>query len=283
MGRPNVGKSTLLNRLIGQKISITSPRAQTTRHRVMGIRTDEGAQFVFVDTPGIQTRHRSELNRRMNRAATDSLTEVDAAVLLVEAMRFTPGDRQVLDMLPGRLPVVLAINKTDALVDRRALLPFIARVAALREFHAVVPISARTGDQTDELLTELRPLLPEGPALFPDDEVTDRSERFLASEFLREKLFRLLGEELPYGAAVVIEAFETEGNLRRISAVIVVERAAHRAMIIGQGGEKLKDIATQARMDLERLFGSKVFLEVWVKVRGGWTDDPHALSRLGYE
>jgi GTPase len=283
VGRPNVGKSTLLNRLVGQKISITSRRPQTTRHRVLGIVTRPAAQLVFVDTPGLQARHGSRLNREMNRAATQAMEEVDVVLVLVEALKFSDQDRHVLRLLPSKVPVVLAVSKLDQVKDRERLLPFLATLGEAYPFRAVVPVSARTGRQTDELLDELERLLPQNAALYGADELTDRNERFLAAELIREKLFRLLGEELPYAAAVEIERFEMDGALRRIAASILVDRPGHKPMIIGKGGGKLKSIASQARQDMEQLFGGKVFLEVWVKVKPGWMDDPAILKRLGYD
>jgi len=283
IGRPNVGKSTLLNRLVGQKLSITSRRPQTTRDRVVGILTLPDAQFVFVDTPGVQSTHGSRLNRYMNRSATQALEQVDAVALVVEALRFGAQDRKVLAALPEGVPVVAVVNKIDRLSDKSALLPFLASLAEAFAFREIVPVSAEAGTQTDRLLEVLRGLLPLGPLIFGEDELTDRSERFLAAELVREKLFRLLGEEVPYATAVEIERFEQEGNLRRIAASILVERSGHKPIVIGKGGEKLKAIGTQARQDMEKLFGGKVFLELFVKVREGWMDDPATLRRLGYD
>ncbi|MBC9071861.1 GTPase Era [Thauera sp. CAU 1555] len=283
VGRPNVGKSTLLNRLIGQKISIVSSKAQTTRHRVTGIRTDAGAQFVFVDTPGFQTHHRNALNRSMNRTVTQVLSDVDLVFFLVEAGRFGEDDRKVVEVLPEGARVVLVINKVDRLDDKRSLLPFIEQMSAVYPFAEIVPLSAERGTNVDALIRAATPLLPEGTAMYDEDEITDRSERFLASEFLREKLFRLLGDELPYGMAVEIEKFEVEGRLRRIHAAVIVDKPGHKGIVIGKGGERLKRIASEARVELEKLFDGKVFLEVWVKVKSGWADDERALKSLGYE
>jgi len=283
IGRPNVGKSTLLNRLVGQKISITSRRPQTTRHRILGIVTQADVQFVFVDTPGIQSQHATTLTRLMTRAAVDSLRQVDAVAVVIEALHFGSDDKKILTLLPKDAPVVLAVSKVDLVKDKARLLPFLQTVSAAFPFRAIVPLSAKTGRQTEELLGELRALLPEGPPLYEADDVTDRSERFLAAELLREKLFRLLGEELPYAAAVEIERFETEGEMRRIAAAILVDRPGHKPIVIGKNGAKLKTIATQARQDMEKLFGGKVFLEVWVKVKPGWMDDRSILKRLGYD
>jgi GTP-binding protein Era len=283
VGRPNVGKSTLLNRLIGQKISIVSSKAQTTRHRVTGILTTALAQFVFVDTPGFQTRYRNALNRAMNRTVSQALADVDLVFFVIEAGRFGDEDRKVLGVLPQDARVVLVINKTDQLDDKSQLLPFIDKLRSLRDFVEIVPVSAERGKNCAELIDATVPLLPLGTPLFDEDEVTDRSERFLAAEFLREKLFRLLGDELPYGIAVEIERFETEGQLRRIHAAIIVDKAAHKSIVIGKGGDKLKRVSSEARVELEKLFDGKVFLEVWVKVRSGWADDERALKSLGYE
>lgn len=283
VGRPNVGKSTLLNRLVGMKVSITSRRPQTTRHRITGIVSEPDAQLVLVDTPGFQTAHGGALNKLMNRVVTDSLEGVDVTLFVVEAGTFGADDRKVLALLPQRIPVVLVINKIDRAKDKSRLLPFIARVSTEFDFAQVVPVSAAKGTQVARLLDGVKPYLPEGPALYGEDEVTDRPERFLAAELLREKLFRLLGEELPYAATVVVEKFEIEAGLRRIHAAIVVDKRNHKAMVIGKGGAKLKDIATQARVDMEKLFGGKVFLEVWVRVKSGWAESLKALKDLGYE
>ena len=283
VGRPNVGKSTLLNRLVGMKVSITSRRPQTTRHRITGIVSEPDAQLVLVDTPGFQTAHGGALNKLMNRVVTDSLGGVDAVLFVVEAGEFGADDRKVLALLPQRIPVVLVINKIDRAKDKSRLLPFIARVSTEFDFAQVVPIAAAKGTQVARLVDAVKPYLPEGPALYREDEITDRSERFLAAELLREKLFRLLGEELPYAATVVVEKFETKAGLRRIHAAIVVDKPNHKAIVIGKGGAKLKDIATQARMDMEKLFGGKVFLEVWVKVKSGWAGSLTALKNLGYQ
>ncbi len=283
VGRPNVGKSTLLNHLIGQKISITSRKAQTTRHRITGILTEGQTQFVFVDTPGFQTQHTNALNLSMNRVVTSSLREVNVVLFVLEARHFDERDQQVMELLPQDRPVILVINKADLLEDKAELLPFIEKIAALRHFAAIVPVSARQGKQLDTLLDAIRPYLPEGEHLYAEDEITDRNERFLAAELLREKVFRFTGEELPYSVSVVIEQFKQEGKLRRIHAAILVDKEAHKAMLIGSKGEKLKEIATQARLDMEKLFDGKVFLEVFVKVRSGWADSAQMLKSLGYE
>ena len=283
VGRPNVGKSTLLNRLVGQKLSITSRRPQTTRHRILGIVTQPETQFVFVDTPGLQSRHATRLNRVMNRAAVQALQEVDVVLVVCEALRWTAEDRQVLKLLPEGIPAVAAVSKVDLVKDKAKLLPFLSQLAQGHPFRAIVPVSAKTGMQVEALLAAIAPLLPEGPAFYGEDELTDRSERFLAAERIREKLFRLLGEEVPYSATVEIEKFELDGNLRRIAAAIIVDRPGQKPILIGKGGEKLKAIGSQAREDMEKLFGGKVFLELWVKVKPGWMDDAAALKRLGYD
>jgi GTP-binding protein Era len=283
VGRPNVGKSTLLNRLVGQKISITSRKPQTTRQRITGILTREDAQLVFVDTPGFQTKHRSALTRIMNRSVTQSLQEVDVVLWVIEALKFDELDAALQRLLPGNVPVVLAINKVDRLEDKNALLPFIRELSERFQLNAIVPVAAEKGERLDELVKAVVPLLPEQPPVFGEDEITTSSERFLATELIREKLFRLLGEELPYAAAVEIERFEMDGQLRRIHAAIIVDKASQKAIVIGKGGEKLKLVATQARKDMEQLFGGKVFLEVWVKVKSGWADSAATLKRMGIE
>ena len=283
VGRPNVGKSTLLNRLVGQKISIVSRKAQTTRHRITGVLTRPGEQFIFVDTPGFQIKHKNALNRLMNRSVSQALHNVDVVLLVIEAGRYTEDDKRILAMIPEAKKVLLVINKIDRHADKQRLLPFIAAMAKAYPFAEIVPVCAANGTGGEALLDAAGRYLPESAPLFGEDDLTDRSERFLAAEFLREKLFRRLGEELPYGMTVEIERFELEGTLRRIHAAIIVDRPAHKAIVLGRGGEQLKAIASDARRDLEQLFGSKVFLEVWVKVKGGWADDERALKSLGYE
>jgi GTP-binding protein Era len=283
VGRPNVGKSTLMNRLVGQKLSITSPRPQTTRHRILGILTQPDAQLVFIDTPGLQRRHSGRLNRAMNRVAAEALESVDAILLVVEALQLNGEDRAVIARLPAATPTVVAINNIDTVSAKARLLPAIERLAGLHAFAGIVPVSAQTGGQVADLIAALKSVLPSGPSLYDESELTDRSERFLAAELVREKLFRLLQDEVPYDTAVEIEQFETAGNLRRIHAAVVVSRPGQKAIVIGKGGEQLKAIATQARHDMEELFGSKVYLEVWVRVKRGWAEDPAWLRRLGYE
>ena len=283
MGRPNVGKSTLLNHIVGQKISITSSRAQTTRHRVTGILTTSASQLVFVDTPGFQNQHVNALNRAMNRSVKRSLEAVDVVLFVIEAGHFDERDAIVLELLPVDKPVFLVINKIDRLADKAHLLPFMEKIATKFSFAAIIPVSAEKNLQLDQLVKAVEPALPEGEPLFGEDEITERSERFLASELLREKLFRLLGDEIPYSTAVEIEQFRMEGGMRRIHALILVDKPNQKAIVIGKGGEKLKAIATQARRDMEKLFDGKVFLEVWVKVKSGWSDDERVIKSLGYE
>jgi GTP-binding protein Era len=283
VGRPNVGKSTLLNCLVGQKISITSRKPQTTRQRITGILTRKDAQLVFVDTPGFQDRRNTALNRLMNRSVISSVQHVDAIVLVIEALKLDKRDVELRELLPQPVPLVVAINKIDRLRDRNLLLPFIQAVHERFNGAAFVPVSALKNSGRDELVNALAALMPAGPRLFDEDEITHSSERFLAAELIREKLFRILGDELPYAAAVDIAQFETHGNLRRIYAEIIVDKESQKPIVIGKKGEKLKTIASRARADMEQLFGSKVFLEVWVKVRSGWADDERALKRLGYD
>ena len=283
IGRPNVGKSTLLNRLVGQNVSITSKKAQTTRHRINGILTDEQSQFIFVDTPGFQMQYMNRLNSVMNRTVTKSMYGVDVVIFMIEALYFDERDEQVLKLLPVNKPVILAINKVDRIADKSRLLPFLEKLSKVFSFSAMIPVSAERGTQIQELIHAIRPYLPEGPPLFSRDEATDRSERFLAAELIREKLFRLMWDEIPYSTSVAIDQFTNESGLRKIHASIIVDRANQKGMIIGKNGEELKLVATQARRDMEKLFGGKVYLKVWVKVKSGWADDLRALKTLGYE
>jgi GTP-binding protein Era len=283
VGRPNVGKSTLMNALIGAKVSITSRKAQTTRHRITGIQTHADAQFIYVDTPGFQTRHANALNKTLNKTVTNTLISADVILFVVEAGTFGPADQQVLELLPTDLPVILVINKSDRSKDKAALMPFAQQVAAKFNFAAIVPVSAKLRFQLDGLEKELRRLLPENEAIFGPDDITDRSERFMASEIVREKLFRFVGDELPYTSTVLIEKFEQEGDLRRVFAAILVERDTHKSMIIGNKGARLKEVSTQARLDMEKLFGGPVYLEIWVKVKSGWADNEAGLRAYGYE
>lgn len=284
VGRPNVGKSTLMNHLIGQKISITSKKAQTTRNRVTGIYTDDTAQFVFVDTPGFQTNHRNALNDRLNQNVTEALSGVDVVVFVVEAMRFTDADRVVLKQLPKHTPVVFVVNKIDKdkAKDKFALEAFINEVCQEFEFAASEAVSAKHGLRIANLLELLKPYLPESIPMYPEDMVTDKSSRFLAMEIVREKLFRYLGEELPYAMNVEVEQFEEEeSGLFRIYIAVLVDKDSQKAILIGKGGEKLKKISTEARLDMEKLFDTKVFLKIWVKVKSGWADDIRFLRELG--
>jgi GTPase len=284
IGRPNVGKSTLVNALVGERVSITSRKPQTTRDRVLGVRTDDDAQYIFVDTPGFQRRHRTALNRRMNATVTSALVDVDAVVLVVEAGGWTEGDEQMLTLLrPEADNVILAINKYDLLAERKQLLPLMADSMGRYPFRAIVPVSAEKSRQLDDLLKEIRPLLPEGMPLFDADQYTDRSVRFLAAESVREKAYRLLGDELPYGVAVTIDRWDESRATPQIAATLLVERAAHRPIVIGKDGAKLREISRLARADIEQMLGKRVFLEVWVRVRRGWSDDTRALKSLGYE
>ncbi|MBR7891616.1 GTPase Era [Burkholderia multivorans] len=283
VGRPNVGKSTLMNALVGQKISITSRKAQTTRHRITGINTTEDAQYIFVDTPGFQTRHSTALNRSLNRAVTSTLTSVDAILFVIEAGRFGPDDQKVLDLIPPGVPTLLIANKLDRVNDKTTLYPFMQEVSALREFAEIVPLSAKHPEDIQRLLETIKPYLPEGEPIYGEDDLTDRSARFLAAEILREKVFRWTGDELPYTSTVVIDKFEEEGRLKRIFATILVERDSHKAMVIGKKGAKLKQISTEARMDMEKLFDGPVYLETFVKVKSGWADNEAGLRAYGYE
>jgi GTP-binding protein Era len=283
VGRPNVGKSTLLNALVGQKISITSNKAQTTRHRITGIRTQGAAQFVFVDTPGFQTKHAAAMNRTLNRTVQATLTDVDVVLFVVEAGHFGLPDAKVLALLPPDKPALLIANKLDGMARRNDVLPWLKSMQDRHAFAEFVPMSATRDADVQRLLGIVEPYLPEQPWLYEEDALTDRSERFLAGEMIREKLFRLTGDELPYSCTVVIDKFEEEGELRRIAASIVVERDAHKGMVIGEGGERLKRIGSEARQELERLWGGRVFLELWVKVRSGWADDEAHLRSYGYE
>lgn len=283
VGRPNVGKSTLLNALVGQKVSITSDKAQTTRHRITGIRTVEATQFVFVDTPGFQTRHNAALNRNLNRTVQGVLGDVDVVLFVVEAGRFGLDDAKVLNLMPAGKPVLLIANKLDNVHRRAELLPWLKGMQDRHAFAEFVPLTARKESDIERLLKIIEPHLPEQPWFYEEDALTDRSERFLASELIREKLFRLTGDELPYTSTVVIDKYEEEGELRRIAATIIVERDAHKGMVIGNDGERLKRIGSEARQELERLSGGKVFLELWVKVRSGWADNEEHLRSYGYE
>jgi GTPase len=282
-GRPNVGKSTLLNRILGQKISITSRRPQTTRHRVLGIKTLPQAQLIYVDTPGIHDFNGRAMNRYMNRTASSVLADVDVVVFLVEGLRWNADDELVLQKLAQTgSPVILAVNKIDALDRREALLPGLQALAEKFPFTEIIPLSARKGDNIAALESCIEALLPEGPPLFPEDQVTDRSVRFLAAELVREKLFRKLGRELPYGLTVQIEEYRNEPGMTHIHALIWVERDSQKNIVIGKGGRVLKEVGREARLDIEDLIGNRVNLRLWVKIKEGWADDERALQSLGY-
>ena len=281
-GRPNTGKSTLLNRLVGERLSIVSPKAQTTRHLVTGILHTDDCQFVFIDSPGLQSRHRDVLHRTLNRRASDAVRNADVVAFVVEAARYGAEDRAVLERIPSGRKVVAVVNKMDRVKRAADLIPFIERLSREREFAAIVPVSARSGKNLPELLKVLRDALPEAPAMYPPEQLTDRDERFFAAELLREKLFQMLGEELPYRCEVIVDSFREEGKLRRIEATILVERESQKGIVVGSKGAQLKRMAEAARKDMEQLFGGKVYLGVWVKVRRGWTDDERVLRGLGY-
>jgi GTP-binding protein Era len=288
VGKPNVGKSTLLNALVGQKISITSSKAQTTRHRITGVRTEGQAQFIFVDTPGFQTRHSSALNRSLNRAVTGAISDVDLVLFVVEAGNFTPGDAKVLSLLKPDIPAILVANKLDMVNRRGDLAPWLREMQERHPFTEFMPISAKNAKDIERVMQVCGKFLPEQPWFYGEDELTDKSERFMAGEMVREKLFRLTGDELPYTSTVVIDEFKEEPSPKfkrmvRIAATIVVERDSHKAMVIGEGGEKLKRIGTEARTELERLFDAKVFIQIFVKVRSGWADDEARVRSFGYE
>ncbi len=284
VGRPNVGKSTLLNQLLGQKVSITSRKPQTTRHRIMGIDTDGAYQAIYVDTPGLHIEEKRAINRLMNRAASSSIGDVELVIFVVEGTNWTPDDEMVLNKLKSlRCPVLLAINKVDNVTDKTKLLPHIGFLSQQMDFLDVVPISAEKGMNVDTIAKIVRNCLPEAIHHFPEDYITDRSQRFMASEIIREKLMRFLGEELPYSVTVEIEQFVTnDRGGYDIHGLILVEREGQKKMVIGNKGAKIKKIGTEARMDMEDLFENKVHLKLWVKVKAGWADDERALRSLGY-
>ncbi|MBI5331659.1 MAG: GTPase Era [Betaproteobacteria bacterium] len=283
VGRPNVGKSTLMNALVGAKVSIVSNKPQTTRHKILGVRTEADAQFIFADTPGFQTQHRNALNQAMNRAVTQTLAEVDAVLWVVEALKFTSADQRILPLLPRDKPVLLVVNKVDLVRDKTDLLPRLQSLAGQFPFAEIVPLCAETRKDAERLPAILKPYLPAGEPWFAEDDLTDRPARFLVAELVREKVFRLTGDEIPYAVAVTVEKFEQEGNLARIDTVIWVERDTHKPIVLGRGGEHIKRIASEARQDMERLLDCKVFLNVWVKVKGGWADDARLIKQFGYE
>ena len=282
-GRPNTGKSSLLNRLVGEKVSIVSAKPQTTRHLVTGILTRPDCQYVFVDAPGQQTSAKNTLHRRLNRRATEAARDADVALFVVEALRFTPEDRAALERIPKEQRVIAAVNKIDLVKSASTLIPYLERLGKTRDFAAIVPVSAKTGKNVPALLDALRAALPEAEAMYPPDQLTDRDERFFAAELLREKIYEEMGQELPYRCEVVIDSFKEDGRLRRIEATILVERESQKPILLGAGGERLKRMASAARKDMEKLFGGKVYLGTWVKVRKAWTDDARVLRQLGYE
>jgi GTP-binding protein Era len=283
VGRPNVGKSTLLNQLVGQKISIVSSKVQTTRMRVRGINTTEQAQFIYIDTPGYQQEHHSTLNNLMNKYVESSLGEVDVVLFVVEAMRWGKRDAAVLKRISEHVVCIAVVNKIDPIADKSSLLPFIAELAKLRQFAAIVPVSAEQGTQVPLLQTSIEQYLPLGPALYEEDALTDRSDRFMAAELVREKVFRFTGDEIPYGTTVMIEKFEQQGNLRRVFAAIVLDNLNHKPMVLGKQGTRIKQIASSARADMEKLWGGKVYLELFVKVKSGWHESKQSLEAHGYD
>jgi GTP-binding protein Era len=283
VGRPNTGKSSLLNRLVGEKLSIVSARPQTTRHLIRGILSLSDCQYIFLDAPGNPPRLQSVLHKALKRRVGEAAAQADVVLFVLEARRFGPEDRAALERIPGGQQVIAVVNKVDTVKRSAELIPFLERLAAVRDFAAIVPVSARTGKNVPELLRVVAAALPEGPPAYPEDQLTDRDERFFAAERLREKLFETLGEELPYRCEVIIDSYKEEGALRRIEASILVERDSQKAILLGKGGERLKAMASAARKDLERLFQGKVYLGVWVKVRRAWTDDARVLRQLGYE
>ncbi len=284
IGRPNVGKSTLLNCILQQKLSITSRKPQTTRHSILGIDTDGEYQYVYVDTPGIHQGSKKAINRLMNKTAIAVLRDVDVIVFLVDGTHWYDEDEYILRLVKqAAVPCILVVNKVDKIADKTQLLPWLDMISQRHNFAAIIPLSAKTGKQVDHLQQQLKTCLPAGPHLFANDQVTDRSIRFLCAELLREKIFRLCGQELPYSAAVDIESYQDEGELVRIHALILVDKDNHKRMIIGDKGKKLKEMATSARLDMEQLIGKKVFLQCWCKVKSGWADDERLLKQLGYD
>lgn len=283
VGRPNVGKSTLLNHLIGQKISITSRKPQTTRHRILGIKTTDQAQMIFMDTPGIHLNQQRAMNRYLNQTATATLTGVDVIVWMMDRLSWHPEDELVFDNIKALdIPVILVLNKVDNLDDKTQLLPWLKTAAERHPFVDLIPVSALKGNNLEQLEEKIIQYLPEADLIYPEDQITDRSERFMAAEIIREKLLRCLGQEVPHALTVEIERFKQEGNLIRINGLIWVEREGQKAIIIGQKGEVLKKVGERSRHDLEKMLDSKVYLELWVKVKKGWSDNERALQSLGY-
>lgn len=284
VGRPNVGKSTLLNHMLGQKLSITSRKPQTTRHKLLGIKTTDDTQFIFVDTPGLHQGHKKAINRYMNRAVTTAIQDVDVVLFMIEKLHWLPEDEQVAQRLADiRAPVILAVNKVDTIDDKELLLPHLQKLVELLDVKDIVPISALQNQNLDRLEEVLREHLPESEHFFPEDQITDRSSRFLAAEIIREKITRQLGDELPYQMTVEIESFAQEGAILHIHALILVERDGQKRILIGEKGDRLKKIGQQAREDMQVLFDSKIMLKTWVKVKSGWSDDERALRSLGYD
>ena len=284
VGRPNVGKSTLLNYILGQKLAITSRKPQTTRHRMLGIKTTESAQAIYVDTPGIHGNTPRAINRYMNKTASSAISDVDVVVFMVDGTKWTDDDQLVLDKLVHiKSPVFLVINKIDKLTNKNQLLPFIEIMKSKMDFTEIFPVSALQKDNLDQFEEIIVGYLPEGPGFFPEDQITDRTQRFLAAELVREKLMRQLGDEIPYELTVEIEEFNQKNNVLHISTLILVEKDSQKVIVIGNKGQRLKSIGKEARLDMEVLFGSKVMLSLWVKVKGGWSDDERALKSLGYD
>jgi GTP-binding protein Era len=288
VGKPNVGKSTLLNALVGQKISITSRKAQTTRHRITGIRSTGDTQFIFVDTPGFQTDHANALNRSLNKTVMGAVSDVDLVLFVVNAGSFAAADAKVLALLHKGIPALLIANKLDKVHRREDIAPWLQEMQTRHPFAQFMPMSAKNAKDIERLLIQCQAYLPEQPWWYSEDELTDRSEKFLASEIIREKLFRFTGDELPYTSTVIIDKFSEEpgktgSRMVRIAATIVVERDTHKAMVIGDKGERIKRIGTETRVELEKLLDAKVFIELWVKVRSGWADDEARVRSFGYE
>jgi len=284
VGRPNVGKSTLLNRFLGQKLSITSRRPQTTRAQLLGIKSDKDNQVIYIDTPGLQRQPGNVFNRYMNRQVLNALIHVDVVVHVIEALIWTDLDKHVLELTENiKSPVILALNKIDRVKNKKALLPFIDEITKERSYAEVVPFSARSGDNLDILEQNIRKLLPPGPPVYPEDQITDKNERFFAAEYIREKLTRRLGAELPYNISVMIDVFKHEGNILNIDAVIWVSNSGQKAIVIGKDGSMLKSIGEQARKELEKMFGKKIFLQTRVKIKEKWTNNIQALKQLGYD
>ena len=282
-GRPNVGKSTLMNQILQQKISITSRKPQTTRHSILGLDTVDDTQFVYVDTPGIHQHSKKTLNNMMNKTALKVLRDVDVIAFIVDGTHWKDDDEYVFQMIQqASAPCVLVVNKIDKLKDKQLLLPWIDKIRSRHPFQAIIPLSARTGSQVDVFQKTVKTFMPEGPFLFPEDQSTDRSTRFMCAELLREKIFRFCGQELPYSTSIEIESFKDEEKLVRIHILIMVDKPKHKLMIIGDKGAKLKEIATLARLDMEKLLGKKVFLQCWCKVKSGWADNERLLKQMGY-